>query len=240
VSIFICRKTSLLLCHLHHHVIGKFSLVKRQIDVAILGELAGYRLFGAVECKHFNRNVDVKVVEAFLSFLDDVGANFGVMITNKGYSRAAKARAKVKDIRLEILSLEELRVFHFDYEVCQLCNQNYGQGSAIVDFDYGYAVEADGGVALVDIGHCGWCNGIHVRCQKCGTVTPIYEFQYGDMIGCAGDCGLRIVVRNEHVGDGLFEEKIVLFFDEENEDANMNITPSWVHRYAIEIHLFAG
>ncbi|MEL7167922.1 MAG: restriction endonuclease [Bacteroidota bacterium] len=89
---------------------GKLSGVPRQVDILISGELAGFELKIAVECKHLGRKVDVKVVEAFISFCQDVGANKGVIITNGGYSEAALNRAHhdTQDVELRIVNLDDL------------------------------------------------------------------------------------------------------------------------------------
>ena len=64
---------------------GLISRTQRQIDLLISSELAGFRLEVIVDCKYFGRKVDVTVVEKFLSFLRDLKANKGVIVTNSGY-----------------------------------------------------------------------------------------------------------------------------------------------------------
>jgi hypothetical protein len=71
-------------------LMGQFSRTQRQIDVGIVGTMAGVELLGVIECKYFSKRVDVKVFEGFISFLEDVKANFGIVITNEGYTEAAK------------------------------------------------------------------------------------------------------------------------------------------------------
>lgn len=202
----------------NHHIIGKFSLVKRQIDIAIIGNLAGYTLLGVVECKYFGRHVDVKIIESFISFLKDVGANLGIMITNSGYTAAAKNWAKVEDVRLEVLTMEEFEDFHYDYEICQLCDPGEDHSLPIIEFEHGYAIENEGIITQYDVGRCGWCNGIHVRCHVCGTTTGIYESQYNETIECDGECGLKFRVETEYIGNGMQEETVYAFFDEEDEE----------------------
>ena len=83
---------------------GLQSGTLRQVDVLVTGSFAGRvgeRLTAAVECKHYKRNVDVKVVEAFLGFVDDVGTDLGFVFTSSGYSDAARKRiARHRGIRL--------------------------------------------------------------------------------------------------------------------------------------------
>lgn len=56
---------------------GLISKVTRQIDILIRGVIAGFNLEIVVDCKYFNKNVDVKDVEAFLSYLQDLKVSKG-------------------------------------------------------------------------------------------------------------------------------------------------------------------
>jgi hypothetical protein len=53
-----------------------------------------------IECKDYNRRVDVKGVEEFYGLLDDVGAQKGVLVCPTGFSDAAKSRAEGYQIDL--------------------------------------------------------------------------------------------------------------------------------------------
>lgn len=92
---------------------GLISKTNRQIDILIEGKIAGFDLTVIVDCKYFNKKVDVKVVESFLSFLQDLKASKGIIITNKGYSDAAYNRATYdsQDIELRIINFEDLKSF---------------------------------------------------------------------------------------------------------------------------------
>ena len=46
-----------------------------------------------IDCKDYNRPVDVKGVEEFWGLIDDVGAHKGALVCPKGFSQAAKERA---------------------------------------------------------------------------------------------------------------------------------------------------
>lgn len=94
-------------------VFGHQSKVERQVDVLATGMFMGHEIKIAVECKCYSKNIDVKIVDGFIGFLEDIKANLGIIITNQGYSPAAKNRADAKDIRLEILSFEEFEEFDF-------------------------------------------------------------------------------------------------------------------------------
>lgn len=89
---------------------GLLSKTKRQIDILIEGKIAGFDLRIIVDCKLFNKRVDVKDVESFLSFLQDLKASKGILITNNGYSEAAYNRATndSQDIELRIINFSDL------------------------------------------------------------------------------------------------------------------------------------
>jgi len=89
-------------------IFGIYSNVERQIDFAIRVNLAGKRIFGIVDCKYYNKKIDVKIIESFIGMMQDVNANFGFMITNQGYSQAAKNRVKNSNLKLDVLSFNEL------------------------------------------------------------------------------------------------------------------------------------
>ncbi|WP_404790367.1 restriction endonuclease [Altericista sp. CCNU0014] len=93
--------------------VGLISNVKRQIDILIEQKIAGFNLNIIVDCKYFNKKVDVKEVESFLSFLQDLKASKGILITNKGYSQAAENRANydTQDIELRIIDFGDLEFF---------------------------------------------------------------------------------------------------------------------------------
>lgn len=94
-------------------ILGKFSKVLRQIDILIEGEIAGYEIKIAVDCKNFSNKIDVKKVESFCSMVEDIEAHQGVLITQKGYSKAAINRAHYgnQKVELDIINFEELQAF---------------------------------------------------------------------------------------------------------------------------------
>ncbi|MEZ4720870.1 MAG: restriction endonuclease [Flavobacteriales bacterium] len=94
-------------------VLGRYSKVERQIDILIEGDIAGYKIRVVVDCKLFSRKIDVKQVESFSSMVKDVGGHQGVLITSKGYSKAAINRAFYGDdkIELDIINFDELHEY---------------------------------------------------------------------------------------------------------------------------------
>lgn len=104
------------------YIFGLYSRTERQIDFSIRANIAGKRILGIVDTKFYNKNIDVKTIESFIGMTEDVKANFGFMITNKGYSQAAKNRVKFSNLKLDILELNELN--EIDISIDYFFNQN--------------------------------------------------------------------------------------------------------------------
>ncbi|QHI35811.1 hypothetical protein IMCC3317_11590 [Kordia antarctica] len=102
-------------------IFGKYSKIDRQIDISIRGEIGGNKILGIIDCKCFSKNIDVTIVDGFLGMIEDTKANFGIIITKKGYTSSAKNRARVKNLRLDIIEFDELEKIRltFDYFVNQ-------------------------------------------------------------------------------------------------------------------------
>ena len=92
---------------------GVVSRTERQIDILIEQAIAGITLTVVVDCKFFNRKITINHVESFLSFLRDVKASKGILITNVGYTKGAKKRAiyDTQDIELRIIDFQDLEKF---------------------------------------------------------------------------------------------------------------------------------
>lgn len=92
---------------------GIISQVERQIDILILSKTAGFEIKIIVDCKFFNKKIDVKEVDSFVGFLSDLKASKGILITNNGYTKAALNRATydTRDIELRIINFSDLESF---------------------------------------------------------------------------------------------------------------------------------
>lgn len=98
-------------------IFGQFSKIDRQVDISFRGEMVGKKILGVVDCKFSeNSSIDVKTVESFIGMLEDLNANIGIIITNQSYSTAAKNRASVKNLSLDVVTLSELATIEFDYD----------------------------------------------------------------------------------------------------------------------------
>jgi len=98
-------------------IVGRYSKRSRQIDILIEQYVAGNRLRIAIDAKFFNKKIDVKTVENYISMLNDIEAHKGLLITNVGYSQTALNRAYYDptDIELDILNFDQLKEFQTEY-----------------------------------------------------------------------------------------------------------------------------
>ncbi|MCJ7443082.1 MAG: restriction endonuclease [Methanotrichaceae archaeon] len=84
-------------------LLGRYSEVRRQIDILIKGNLAGVEIVGVFDCKYFNKKVGVKVIDSMFGFIDDIGAVFGGVVSAKGFTEGAINRAKAARIDLRTI-----------------------------------------------------------------------------------------------------------------------------------------
>ena len=66
----------------------------RQFDVVIRGQLGGAPILGVIECKDHSRKKGPDAVEAFAKKAENVGANFKIMVSKKGFTKQALRLAK--------------------------------------------------------------------------------------------------------------------------------------------------
>lgn len=94
-------------------VVGRYSKVEREIDILVEDYVAGNRMRIIVDGKFFSQKIDVKAVEMFIGMLNDCEANKGLLISQKGFSKAAINRAHLDpiDIELDILNFKDLHQF---------------------------------------------------------------------------------------------------------------------------------
>ena len=87
----------------------------RQIDVLVRDRVAGRTINIVVDGKHFNRKVEVGVVESFAGLVRDVRADRGILVTNVGYTAGALKRAQSEErgIELDILTTNPINLWMF-------------------------------------------------------------------------------------------------------------------------------
>jgi hypothetical protein len=174
-----------------HKIVGRHSRVERQVDIWLSTTVGGkHGVTVAVECKcHETTPIAIKDVDAFYGFLDDVGANKGVLISNTGFTDGARKRADGSTVELETLTFEEAEEFdwaeYLEVDGCHIPGY-WCTGSVHWEFEDGKGSEA---------GYCGGCGSLHVKCGECGTVGA-YDGDHFKCDGCDAKWGLI-----EHKGE---------------------------------------
>lgn len=76
--------------------------------------VTGLKISIASDCKRYNRKLNVRHVETFLSTLEDIGVSKGVMIAGRGYSKAALDRARLggRDSEVRVIEFRYLSAYH--------------------------------------------------------------------------------------------------------------------------------
>ena len=89
----------------------------RQIDVLISGSVGPFEVKTIVECKDYNKNVNVTAIDALYSKLLDVNAQKAVLVARKGFSSGARKKAKRLGISLCTLHSMEHEKWKFQAEI---------------------------------------------------------------------------------------------------------------------------
>jgi len=145
----------------------------RQIDTLVELALGGCNIKIAFDCKCYGRKVNVKDVESFLGMLDDVRVSQGVLVTTRGYSKAAYRRAQrePRDIDLQILSPDRLS----DYQFIGCLWLWKGPVAAIVEPPCGWVVDFE------NTG--GWCQfSMYPLGHNRESAMKMCPFVYGNII----------------------------------------------------------
>jgi hypothetical protein len=81
-------------------LLGRLTGRMRQIDVLLEHTVGQFKIEIVIDCKDYKKPLDVKGVEEFYGLLDDVGAQKGVLVCPKGFTKVAKIRAEKLQIDL--------------------------------------------------------------------------------------------------------------------------------------------
>jgi hypothetical protein len=172
---------------------GRRSGTLRQVDIYVAGLFAGDVLPEpatlAVDCKCWSSTVNVPDVEQFIGLVDDVGTDFGLMITTVGFSEAAKTRAAgARGVQIDVITFEQLEEWRPGFEFCEVCDVD-PESDKMPGMMYleRFAPRGAPSAERLFVGQCDRCQAIHVRCS-CGTVTGVPEFEEGEALRCEG-CG---------------------------------------------------
>lgn len=105
-------------CAIQHniYVVGLYSKRKRQIDIQICDEERNTII---IDAKRYNKKVNVKTVESFIGMVKDIGADKGIIVSEKGFSKAAINRAHFgeNNVEVDILNLHELSMFQSEWAI---------------------------------------------------------------------------------------------------------------------------
>lgn len=118
---------------------GRYSFTDRQVDILIEDYIAGNRFIIIIDGKFFSKKIDVKCVESFIGMINDIGAHKGLMITSKGYSKAAIQRAYNDpiDIELDILNFADLDTYQSIGAI-----PHAGDAGVVLPAPFGWVVDA--------------------------------------------------------------------------------------------------
>lgn len=172
---------------------GQLSGADRQVDVYVEGLFAGGVLPGpatlSVDCKCWSSTVNVPDVERFIGLVEDVGTDFGLMITTVGFSKAAQTRAaRARGVQIDVITFKQLEEWRPNVEMCQVCE--VGPGSDAMPGMMYVERFAPGGELSDErafVGECDRCQAVHLLCS-CRTLNGVFEAEEGDALECQG-CG---------------------------------------------------
>ena len=117
------------------YVDGLFSKRKRQIDIFIKDNSGVVYI---IDAKKYNTKVDIKDVESFIGMVKDVGGNYGILVSENGFTKAAINRAHIgeNNIEVDILNLKELGMFQYE------CAIPYaGNNGVVVNAPFGWIID---------------------------------------------------------------------------------------------------
>jgi hypothetical protein len=117
---------------------GRFSGVKRQVDILAKTTIFGKTILAIFDCKYFSKKVDVKEIESVIGLANDVGADVGFVVTNKGYTKAAYQRVErdpTINFRLDIINIEDFQIQRPFYAVMY-----HGKNAAVVTAPSGWSI----------------------------------------------------------------------------------------------------
>lgn len=190
----------------NQRIIGKYSERSRQIDILVKSQSIGREILIVIDCKKFSKKIDVKTVESFIGFSEDVGAHIGIMITNVGYSKSAEKRAKNhhKDIQLDVVKFIDFEDYEFSFDICTLCDKDDGIPRGIIKWDDPLPIVENGKVTLINQGECSYCAESYIKCQGCGQIIHLNIEE--EETECF--CDYVYSIESEYIGNGMTEEHL--------------------------------
>jgi hypothetical protein len=81
---------------------------KRQYDVVIRGAIDGRPILGIMECKDYaSRKTGPEAIDGFANKIRNVGADFGIIVSRRGFTKAALRLARFENIRCYSVASKE-------------------------------------------------------------------------------------------------------------------------------------
>lgn len=190
----------------NQRIIGKYSERSRQIDILVKSKPINREILIVIDCKKFSKKINVKTVESFIGFSEDVGAHIGIMITNIGYSKSAEKRAKNhhKDIQLDVVEFINFEDYEFLFDICSLCESDEGIPRGIIKWNDPLPVVENEKVTLINLGNCSYCSESYVKCQGCGQMIHLNV----DIEETECMCEYVYSLESENIGNGLTKEHL--------------------------------
>jgi hypothetical protein len=158
---------------------GEYSERSRQIDVLIEQD----SITTIVECKHYDKPVDVKAAESFMSMMNDVGANCGILISSSGFTSSVPKRIREFGDRITLEHLDWHEAYRTSFveisygrisDICSHCSEAHKIGRSIpglLCWNHGLGITQFGKVSMGSVGRCLKCKSYTVYCDCCGWVT---------------------------------------------------------------------
>ncbi|EMH3447923.1 restriction endonuclease [Vibrio campbellii] len=158
---------------------GVYSERIRQIDTLIERE----SIKTIVECKHYDKPLDIKAAESFMSMMNDVGAKFGVLLSSSGFTSSVPKRIREFGDRITLEHLDWHQAYRTSFaeisygrisDICSHCSGMHEIGRSVpglLCWEHGLGVAQLGKVSTGSVGRCLKCKSYTVYCDCCGWVT---------------------------------------------------------------------
>ena len=116
-----------------------------------------------------------------------------------------------KKIRIKVIEFKKLDTLVLDWDLCQICSSKEDETPRLITWEYPpYGFTHDNITSIVNLGKCDWCQGYHIKCDVCGSITPIHEEDLNKDIECMGGCGLFFNIKREDNRDNLFKDELTI------------------------------
>ncbi|HGS4696402.1 TPA: restriction endonuclease [Vibrio parahaemolyticus] len=160
-------------------LIGEYSERSRQIDI-LLETDTGKTI---IECKHYSSPVDVKAAESFMSMMNDVQADFGIMVSSSGFTSSVPRRIREFEGRISLEQLDWQHAYETSFaadsygritDICSNCLSHYVKGKEVpglLCWEHGIALLVEGKVSIASVGKCLKCFSHTVYCDSCGCIS---------------------------------------------------------------------